>query len=187
MILVQGDTTTTLAGALAAFYQRVPVGHVEAGLRTYNLDAPWPEEMNRQATTRMSTYHFAPTQMARRCLLREGVADARIAVTGNTVVDALLWTTRRIDRDAALRESIVSKVAALGYDLARPKGGRRMVLVTGHRRENLGQGFEEISRSIRELSLRHPDVDIVYPVHLNPGVRTQVFSGLSNLSNVFLN
>ncbi len=186
LLLVQGDTTTTLTGALAAFYQRVPIGHVEAGLRTYNLEAPWPEEMNRQATTRMSTYHFAPTRLARRCLLREGVADARIAVTGNTVVDALMWTTHRIDGDAALRLCITSQVAAQGYDLERPRGGRRMILVTGHRRENLGQGFDEICRSIRELSVRHPDVDIVYPVHLNPGVRTQVFGGLSDLPNVFL-
>jgi UDP-N-acetylglucosamine 2-epimerase (non-hydrolysing) len=184
LLLVQGDTATTMAGALAAFYLKIAVGHVEAGLRTYNLEAPWPEEMNRQLTTRLATYHFPPTPWARRNLLREGVDPRCLEVTGNTGVDSLLWIRERLAQGGELRARLTERIREQGY----PLGNRtnRILLVTGHRRENFGRGFEEICLSLREITRRFPDVDVVYPVHLNPNVRAPVFAALQGAQNVYL-
>ena len=180
-VLVHGDTTTSTAAALAAFYARVPVGHVEAGLRTHDIYSPWPEEMNRRLTGRIATWHFAPTPLSRDNLLSESVAAGSIAVTGNTVIDALHSVTRRIRSDAELRASLTAELRTAGYDTARLDGtGRRLVLVTGHRRENFGEGFLNICNALRDLALRYPQVDFVYPLHLNPNVRRpvhEVFGG----------
>lgn len=177
-VLVHGDTTTSTAAALAAFYRRIPVGHVEAGLRTHQRYNPWPEEMNRQLTARIAALHFAPTALARENLLREAVDPERIVVTGNTVVDALRLAIGRIDTDAALRRTIESDLRASGYDPARTDGRegpvRRLVLITGHRRENFGEGFDNICRAIRTLCRQYPDTDFVYPVHPNPNVREPI-------------
>jgi UDP-N-acetylglucosamine 2-epimerase (non-hydrolysing) len=174
LVLVQGDTTTALCAALAAFYRRIPVGHVEAGLRTWDLDAPWPEEANRVLTSRLASLHFAPTAWARRNLTREGVAGARVWVTGNTVVDALgiaLKRVRRVPpRIAALPEALQPRRSGGSPRL----DGPRLVLITGHRRESFGGGFNEICHAIAELAARHPDVHFIYPVHLNPNVREPV-------------
>lgn len=178
MVLVHGDTTTTFAAALAAFYKRIPVGHVEAGLRTGDIYAPFPEEVNRRLTDGLSTLYFAPTEAARQNLLSEGMNDKRIFVTGNTVVDALFMTRERLSADHALQASID---AAYPY----PAAGRRMVLVTGHRRENFGDGFENICRALADLAARG-DIDIVYPVHLNPNVQKPVNDILGNIENVHL-
>jgi len=185
IVLVQGDTTTVFCAAVAAFYQRVPVGHVEAGLRTGNLQAPWPEEANRVLTTRLTTLHFAPTDTARQNLLREGVADNRIHVTGNTVIDALLWMRRKIQENPKLHERIVSSLHLpdeyCGWLLASKSASdfsnnnqAKMILVTGHRRESFGQGFENLCRAIRQLVEEHPETAVIYPVHLNPKVQEPV-------------
>ena len=188
VVLVHGDTTTSTAAALAAFYQQIPVGHVEGGLRTHNIYSPWPEEMNRQLTGRIATYHFAPTPLSRDNLLREGIDDQKITVTGNTVIDALYWVVDRINADADLRASLDAELARAGYDTARLDDGRRLVLITGHRRENFGDGFISMCRAIKHLTEVHPDVDFVYPMHLNPNVRRpihQVFGDdLANLGNM---
>lgn len=176
VVLVHGDTTTSTAAALAAFYQQIPVGHVEAGLRTHNIYSPWPEEMNRQLTGRIATYHFAPTALSRSNLLSEGVPEEHIHVTGNTVVDALYWVLRRIKGDAKRMEKLCSGLRQAGYDLGRLADGRRMVLVTGHRRENFGEGFIHICTALRDLAQRFPLVDFVYPMHLNPNVRQPIHS-----------
>jgi UDP-N-acetylglucosamine 2-epimerase (non-hydrolysing) len=173
-VIVQGDTTTTFASSLAAFYERVPVAHVEAGLRTGNPLAPWPEEINRRLTTAMASLHLAPTEGARANLLREGVLPDRIHVTGNTVVDALQVMAGRIDHDATLRSRIERQ-----FGFLRPE--RRLVLVTAHRRENFGAGFDQICLAIREIARRHEDVEVVYPVHLNPHVREPVCRLLGNV------
>ena len=167
-VMVQGDTTTVLCASLAAFYRHIPVAHVEAGLRTWNLDSPWPEEGNRQLASRLTRWHFAPTETNRRNLLRDGIDEARVFVTGNTVIDALL-----LARDMASRDP--PPVPGLPDDGRNFPGRDRMVLITGHRRENFGEGFEHICRSIRLLAERFPDVQFVYPVHLNPNVREPVF------------
>ena len=177
-VLVQGDTTTVLATALAAFYARIPVGHVEAGLRTGDVSAPWPEEMNRRLADALSDRHYAPTERARRKLLEEGLPDAGIVVTGNTVIDALLHVVERLNCESELRREA-------GERLPRPADGRRLILVTGHRRESFGAGFEQICRAIARISSRD-DVEIVYPVHLNPRVREPVFRHLADLPNVHL-
>jgi len=176
IVLVHGDTSTSTTAALAAFYARIPVGHVEAGLRTGNIYSPWPEEMNRLLTSRLATWHFAPTPLARMNLLRENVAPDSIVITGNTVVDALYDVVGRIKEDAALRGSLTDILAEAGYDMARllPPSQRRMVLITGHRRENFGEGFLSICRAIKELAARFPDVDFIYPMHLNPNVRRPI-------------
>lgn len=188
-VLVHGDTTTSTAAALAAFYRQIPVGHVEAGLRTHDIYSPWPEEMNRQITGRIATYHFAPTPLSRQNLLDEGVKDAQITVTGNTVIDALHWVTDRIRRDAELASSLDEELRSSGYDITRLDSGRKMVLITGHRRENFGEGFISICRAIKKLSEKFADVDFVYPMHLNPNVRRpihEVFGeNLSDLGNLF--
>ena len=188
VVLVHGDTTTSMAVALAAFYQQIPVGHVEAGLRTQNIYSPWPEEMNRQITGRIATYHFSPTPLSRDNLLREGIDKSRILVTGNTVIDALYAVVNKMKDDISLQLSLVKELKAAGYDIARlATEGRRLVLITGHRRENFGDGFLYICRAIKMLSEKYPDVDFVYPMHLNPNVRKpikEVF-GENRQSNLF--
>ena len=188
VVLVHGDTTTSTAAALAAFYQQIPVGHVEAGLRTHNIYSPWPEEMNRQITGRITTHHFAPTPLAKQNLLRENVAENQIIVTGNTVIDALHIVTKRLAEDAELQQSVRSELAEFGYDVNRLNNGRRLVLITGHRRENFGEGFLNICHAIKNLAERYPDTDFVYPVHLNPNVRKPVFEILGDGAekNIFL-
>lgn len=189
VLLVHGDTTTSMAVALAAFYQQIPVGHVEAGLRTHNIYSPWPEEMNRQITGRIATYHFSPTPLSRENLLREGIDKSRILVTGNTVIDALYAVVNKIKDDVPLQLSLGKELKAAGYDAGRlvTEEGRRLVLITGHRRENFGDGFLHICRAIKTLSEKYPDVDFVYPMHLNPNVRKpikEVF-GENRQSNLF--
>lgn len=175
VVLVHGDTTTSTAAALAAFYSQIPVGHVEAGLRTGNIYSPWPEEMNRRITGRIATYNFAPTALARENLLRENTPADSIAVTGNTVIDALYSVVGKIKGDEALSRSLADELRANGYDTARLDGGaRRMVLVTGHRRENFGAGFLRICTALRDLGRKFPGVDFVYPMHLNPNVRRPI-------------
>jgi len=178
LVLVQGDTTTTWASALGAHYQRIPVGHVEAGLRTGNIHAPWPEEMNRRLTASLAELHFAPTERARLNLLREGVKDTSITVTGNTVIDALLDVVQRLRTDSALRHRVEAP-----FDFLDP--ARRLILVTGHRRENFGTGFERICRALATLA-RRPDVRILYPVHLNPNVQGPVRRLLGGTDNIHL-
>ena len=188
VVLVHGDTTTSTAAALAAFYQQIPVGHVEAGLRTHNIYSPWPEEMNRQITGRITTHHFAPTPLAKQNLLRENVAENQIIVTGNTVIDALHIVTKRLAEDAELQQSVQGELAEFGYDVNRLNSGRKLVLITGHRRENFGEGFLNICHAIKDLAERYPDTDFVYPVHLNPNVRKPVFEILGDGAekNIFL-
>ncbi|WP_072546132.1 non-hydrolyzing UDP-N-acetylglucosamine 2-epimerase [Mediterranea massiliensis] len=189
VVLVHGDTTTSTAAALAAFYQQIPVGHVEAGLRTHNIYSPWPEEMNRQITGRIATYHFAPTPLSRQNLLAEGVKEDQIAVTGNTVIDALYMVVDKIKRDKALDAELEALLKNAGYDVNRLANGKKLVLITGHRRENFGDGFIHMCTAIKDLTKKHPDVDFVYPMHLNPNVRKpihEVFGeDLSNLGNMF--
>ncbi|HIX86237.1 MAG TPA: UDP-N-acetylglucosamine 2-epimerase (non-hydrolyzing) [Candidatus Parabacteroides intestinigallinarum] len=189
VVLVHGDTTTSAAAALAAFYQRIPVGHVEAGLRTHDIYSPWPEEMNRQLTGRIATYHFAPTPLSKRNLTEEGVSPDRIVVTGNTVIDALRQVASRIKADASLDAELERTLRAGGYDVGRLRDGRRLVLITGHRRENFGEGFIHMCTAIKDLTRRYPEVDFVYPMHLNPNVRRpihEVFGDdLSGLGNMF--
>lgn len=188
-VLVHGDTTTSMAAALAAFYQQIPVGHVEAGLRTHNIYSPWPEEMNRQLTGRMATWHFAPTPLSRQNLLAEGVKEEAVTVTGNTVIDALYWVVDKIKSDKTLDADLESLLLTAGYDTGRLKDGRRLVLITGHRRENFGDGFIRMCRAIKSLTEKYPGVDFVYPMHLNPNVRRpihEVFGeDLSHLGNMF--
>ena len=186
VVLVHGDTTTSTASALAAFYRQIPVGHVEAGLRTHNIYSPWPEEMNRQITGRIATYDFSPTPLSRQNLLDEGVSPDKITVTGNTVIDALQMVVARIKGDSFLQAQLAEQLRKAGYDVSR---GKRLVLITGHRRENFGEGFINICTSIRDLAAKYPDVDFVYPMHLNPNVRKpihQVFGErLEDLGNLF--
>jgi UDP-N-acetylglucosamine 2-epimerase (non-hydrolysing) len=174
VVLVHGDTTTSTAAALAGFYRQIPVGHVEAGLRTRNIYSPWPEEMNRQLTGRIASLHFAPTPLSRRNLLEEHVPESQIHVTGNTVIDALHWVVGRLRKNEKLREDSERIVAAAGYDIHRLDQGRKLVLITGHRRENFGQGFLDICAAIGELCSKYPHVDFLYPVHLNPNVRKPI-------------
>lgn len=189
VVLVHGDTTTSTAAALAAFYQQIPVGHVEAGLRTHNILSPWPEEMNRQITGRIASYHFAPTALSRQNLLQENVDDANITVTGNTVIDALYWVVDRIKNDHSLDAELEEVLRHAGYDVNRLTDGRPLVLITGHRRENFGDGFINMCTAIKQLTERYPNVDFVYPMHLNPNVRRpihEVFGDdLSNLGNMY--
>ena len=189
VVLVHGDTTTSMAAALAAYYQQIPVAHVEAGLRTHNIYSPWPEEMNRQITGRIATYNFAPTDLSRQNLLRENVNSDSIVVTGNTVIDALHQVISRIKIDKSLDMELEKILRTSGYDVSRLVNDKKMVLITGHRRENFGEGFINICKAIKDLTLKYPDVDFVYPMHLNPNVRQpihQVFGdNLSNLGNMF--
>ena len=189
IVLVHGDTTTSTAAALAAFYQQIPVGHVEAGLRTHNIYSPWPEEMNRQITGRIATYHLSPTPLSKQNLLAEGVKEEQITVTGNTVIDALYMVVEKIKQDKALDAELEGQLKLAGYDVNRLSEGRRLVLITGHRRENFGDGFINMCTAIKDLTKKYPEVDFVYPMHLNPNVRKpihEVFgTDLSNLGNMF--
>lgn len=189
VVLVHGDTTTSMAAALAAFYQQIPVGHVEAGLRTHNIYSPWPEEMNRQITGRIATYNFAPTPLSRQNLLAENVAENKITVTGNTVIDALLMVADRLKNDADLAGEQRKVLNESGYDVDRLATGKKLVLITGHRRENFGEGFISICRAIKYLAEKYPDVDFVYPMHLNPNVRKPIHEifgeELNELGNMF--
>lgn len=190
LVLVHGDTTTATVAALAAFYQQIPVGHVEAGLRTYDIYSPWPEEMNRQLIGRIATYHFTPTFYSKKNLLLEGVCENRIIVTGNTVIDALYWVVDRIKNDFALNTKLEMLIRQNGYDVNRLSRDRKLVLITGHRRENFGEGFVSICKAIKKMVVKYPNVDFVYPMHLNPNVRNPIhdtFSKweLSEVGNVF--
>ena len=173
-VLVHGDTTTSMAAALASFYRQIPVGHVEAGLRTRNIYSPWPEEMNRQITGRIASFHFAPTELSRKNLIEEGVDPAKTSVTGNTVIDALYWVVEKIARDPGLEKALQAELKKAGYDPSRAGKGRKLVLVTGHRRENFGDGFRHICQALESLSERYPETDFVYPMHLNPNVRNPI-------------
>ena len=174
VVLVHGDTTTSTASALAAFYKQIPVAHVEAGLRTNNIYSPWPEEMNRRITGRIATYHLAPTELSRQNLLKENVDNQNIIITGNTVIDALLWVVNKIKSDANLADTLQINIKNNGYDIDRIEDKRKLVLITGHRRENFGEGFRNICNAIKTLSIKYPDVDFVYPMHLNPNVRKPI-------------
>lgn len=174
VVLVHGDTTTSMAAALAAYYQQIPVGHVEAGLRTNNIYSPWPEEMNRQITGRIAAFHFAPTELSQQNLLKENIEPSKITVTGNTVIDALYLIVNKIHDSVVLKEQIQFSLKEIGYDINRLAGLRRLVLITGHRRENFGDGFINICQAIKSLSEKYPNVDFVYPMHLNPNVRTPI-------------
>ena len=189
VVLVHGDTTTSTAAALAAFYQQIPVGHVEAGLRTHNIYSPWPEEMNRVITGRIASYHFSPTPLSRQNLLDEGVKESAIIVTGNTVIDALYMVVDKIKSDKRFDEELKGILKTAGYDINRLLDGKKLVLITGHRRENFGDGFVSMCRAIQTLTKKYPNVDFVYPMHLNPNVRKpihEVFGkDLSNLGNMF--
>ncbi len=203
LILVHGDTATSTTAALAAFYQQIPVGHIEAGLRTHNIYSPWPEEMNRQLTGRLATYHFSPTPLSKQNLLNEGVKEENIHITGNTVIDALYWVINKMKTDTSLEQSITDTLIDFGLpsdkliswqqsaksaqNPCNPEDQRKLVLITGHRRENFGQGFINMCEAIKELAEQHPDVDFVYPMHLNPNVRnaiSDVFGKKVTLSGV---
>lgn len=189
IVLVHGDTTTSTAAALAAFYQQIPVGHVEAGLRTHNIYSPWPEEMNRLLTGRLATYHFSPTPLSRNNLIKESINDRNIIVTGNTVIDALYWVVDKIKNNKELDNELESVLSKAGYDVNRLDNGKKLVLITGHRRENFGDGFINMCTAIKDLTVKYPNVDFVYPMHLNPNVRKpihEVFGkDLSGLKNMF--
>ena len=189
VVFVHGDTTTSTAAAIAAFYQQIPVAHVEAGLRTHNIYSPWPEEMNRQITSRIATYNFAPTPLSRQNLLQENVANETITVTGNTVIDALYMVVNKIKQDQQLGEQLAQNILTAGYDVNRLSHDKKMVLITGHRRENFGDGFIKMCTAIKDLTQKYPDVDFIYPMHLNPNVRKpihEVFGEeLNDLGNMF--
>lgn len=189
IVLVHGDTTTSTAAALASFYQQIPVGHVEAGLRTNDIYSPWPEEMNRQITSRIATYNFAPTPLSKENLLKENLKQESIIVTGNTVIDALHWVVNKLKTDKELADKQKAVLKQAGYDVDRLQNGKRLVLITGHRRENFGEGFINICTAIKDLKDKYKEVDFVYPMHLNPNVRKpihEVFGeDLTNLDNMF--
>ena len=189
VVLVHGDTTTSTASALAAFYQQIPVGHVEAGLRTHNIYSPWPEEMNRLITGRIATYHFSPTPLSQQNLLNEGVKGKAVTVTGNTVIDALYMVVDKIKNNKELDVKLEKILKSAGYDVNRVVDGKKLVLITGHRRENFGSGFLSICTAIKYLTEKYSDVDFVYPMHLNPNVRKSIHEvfgeNLSNIGNMF--
>lgn len=180
IVLVHGDTTTSTAAALAAFYQQIPVGHVEAGLRTNDIYSPWPEEMNRQITGRIANYNFAPTQLSYQNLINEK-AFGHMYITGNTVIDALYYVINKFDNDSSLKSKQQKLLSEAGYDVSRLNSGKRLVLITGHRRENFGEGFIQICSAIRDLAYKYPDVDFVYPMHMNPNVRRPIHEVFGNL------
>jgi len=182
LVLVHGDTTTTLTGTLSSFYKQIPIGHVEAGLRTGNIYSPWPEEANRLLTTQIAKYHFAPTLKNKENLLKEHICEKNIIVTGNTVIDALFWILDKIKNSPDLEKTIIQTLKEKGYEI----NNKKIVLITGHRRENFGEGFLNICNALKELASKYPEVDFVYPVHLNPNVRKPVNEILSNINNVYL-
>jgi UDP-N-acetylglucosamine 2-epimerase (non-hydrolysing) len=187
-VFVHGDTSTSMSSALAAFYQQIPVVHIEAGLRTRDINSPWPEEMNRQLTGRIASHHFCPTHSSRQNLLDEGVKDESITVTGNTVIDALYMVIDKIESDLTLLEELVNAIKNSGYDVSRLSESRKLILITGHRRENFGEGFINICKAIKDLTHKYPECDFVYPMHLNPNVRTAILNvfGIENsLPNMF--
>lgn len=187
-VLIHGDTTTCMAASLAAFYQQIKVVHVEAGLRTNNIYSPWPEEINRQITSRIAMYHFAPTELSKNNLLRENIAETIIDVTGNTVIDALLTAQHIIKSNKEVEKNIISAIADMGYSVERLENEKKMILITGHRRENFGKGFLDICNAIKKLSEAYPDIDFIYPMHLNPNVRNaiqSVFPEINKISNLF--
>lgn len=183
LVLVHGDTTTTFAASLASFYQRIPVAHIEAGLRTGDIYSPWPEEANRQLTTQITKYHFAPTQISKENLLKENVSEEDIIITGNTVIDTLFMVLNSIINNSMLENSLIEKISSLKY---RFQDDKKIILITGHRRENFGQGFLNICEALKNIAMSNPDCDIVYPVHLNPNVQKPVNKLLSDISNVYL-
>ena len=189
VVFVHGDTTTSTAAAIAAFYQQIPVAHVEAGLRTHNIYSPWPEEMNRQITSRIAAYNYAPTPLSRQNLLQEDVSNDTITVTGNTVIDALYMVVDKTKQNQQLGEQLAQNILTAGYDINRLNHDKKMVLITGHRRENFGDGFINMCTAIKDLTQKYPDVDFIYPMHLNPNVRKpihEVFGeDLSGLDNMF--
>ena len=187
IVLVHGDTTTSTSAALAAFYQQIPVGHVEAGLRTHNIYSPWPEEMNRLITGRIASYHFSPTPLSRQNLLDEGIKEEAITVTGNTVIDALYMVVDKIKHDKSLDIQLEVSLKKAGYDVKRLNEDRSLVLITGHRRENFGNGFIHMCQAIKTFTEKYPQVDFVYPMHLNPNVRQPIYEvfGAARLSNMF--
>ena len=187
LVLVHGDTTTSTVSALAAFYQQIPVGHVEAGLRTHNIYSPWPEEMNRLITSRIATYNFAPTMLSKQNLLDEGIAQTKIIVTGNTVIDALYLVLDKMKSNKNLSSELSLDLKRSGYDVERLIGNKRLVLITGHRRENFGDNFINICSAIKTLTEKYPEVDFVYPMHLNPNVRKPIHKvfGENTLPNMF--
>lgn len=187
VVLVHGDTTTSTAAALAAFYMQIPVGHVEAGLRTHNIYSPWPEEMNRQITARIATFNFSPTSLSRENLIKENVSDKSILVTGNTVIDALHLVICKFKNNKELRFSAEKKLLSAGYDLRRLRDGRKLILITGHRRENFGEGFLNICKAIKSLAIKYKELDFVYPMHLNPNVRNSIHEVFGNNLNVIEN
>ncbi|HHD79095.1 MAG TPA: UDP-N-acetylglucosamine 2-epimerase (non-hydrolyzing) [Epsilonproteobacteria bacterium] len=183
IVFVHGDTSTTFAAALASFYQQISIAHIEAGLRTGDIYSPWPEEANRQLTSQITAYNFAPTTTSEMNLLKENIGQQSIVVTGNTVIDALFWALEKIQSNNQLESDIIRQLSALGYRL---KEDRKIILVTGHRRENHGQGFINICMALKEIALNNPSIDIVYPVHLNPNVQKPVKELLSDISNIYL-
>jgi len=183
VVLVHGDTTTSTTAALAAFYQQIPVGHVEAGLRTGNIYAPWPEEMNRMITRCLTTYQFAPTEWAKKNLLRENVREENIIVTGNTVIDALYIVIEKIKKNTSIQQELVGFIGSKGYLI---KPDKKLLLITGHRRENFGEGFINICNAIKEIAVKYPEMDLLYPVHLNPNVQKPVYDILKGIDNVYL-
>ena len=187
VVLVHGDTTTSTAAALAAFYQQIPVGHVEAGLRTHNIYSPWPEEMNRQITGRIATFNFAPTPLSKENLLKEAVDEQKIIVTGNTVIDALHMVVNKLKTDDNLAKKQVKILTHAGYDVSRLNEGKKLVLITGHRRENFGDGFIRMVTAMKDLSEKYPEVDFVYPMHLNPNVRKSIHKVFGDDLSVFPN
>lgn len=189
IVLVHGDTTTSTATALAAFYQQIPIAHVEAGLRTHNIYSPWPEETNRQITGRIATYHFSPTELSKSNLLKENINSKNIIITGNTVIDALFYVIEKIKTDNTLSEDLYRSLVQCGYDTKRLNDGRKLILITGHRRENFGDGFISMCKAIKSLAQKYPHVDFVYPMHLNPNVRKPIHEVFGKnpleLSNMF--
>ena len=188
MVFVHGDTTTSMATAIAAFYQQIKIAHVEAGLRTYNLLSPWPEEMNRQLTDRLCEYCFAPTETSKHNLLEEKIDKEKIHITGNTVIDALHWVVNKINTNSDLQQKLQNQISEVGYPeiVNSQLSNRKYILVTGHRRENFGEGFLNICKALKEIAVQHPDMDIVYPVHLNPNVQKPVFELLADVKNIYL-
>ena len=179
LILVHGDTTTTLAASLAAYYEQIKIGHIEAGLRTGDIYSPWPEEANRKLTSVITNYHFAPTELSKDNLLKEGISESNIKVTGNTVIDALFWVRKKIKKDKNILESLIKKFNYLDKN-------KKLILVTGHRRESFGSGFERICKALKQIAINHPNTEILYPVHLNPNVQEPVNRMLNSVKNVFL-
>lgn len=188
IVFVHGDTSTSTAAALASYYQQIPVAHIEAGLRTNDIYSPWPEEMNRQITGRLATYHFSPTSLSKKNLLNENIKNEQIIVTGNTVIDGLYLVLEKIKSSNSLKDELEKNIRELGYNVNRIKSNKKLVLITGHRRENFGDGFINICKALRDLTLKYPDVDFVYPMHLNPNVRKpiiEIFGNETAMLNMF--